>query len=119
MIACIDCELIKQQCFHLFFRSQGGAGAVDLARAVVEATQLKSNFKFLYPLDLPILDKIEIIAKEIYGADGVELSEEAQAKVELYTKQVGFHVKTECFASETAGRAAFSSSLFYPHVPAL
>jgi len=76
------------ECKFILFRSRGGAGAVDLAKAVVKATKRQSDFKFLYPLDLPIMDKIEIIARKIYGADGIELSEEAQAKVELYTKQV-------------------------------
>ena len=56
-----------------------------------------SNFKFLYDLDLPIATKIETIAKEIYGADGIEVSEEAQAKIERYTKQ-GFSNLPICMA---------------------
>ena len=75
--------------YEILFRSHGGVGAIALAKSVVMATKAKSDFKFLYPLDLPIVDKIEIIAKKIYGADGVTLSDEAKNKVALYTKQVG------------------------------
>ncbi|CCA73924.1 probable MIS1-C1-tetrahydrofolate synthase, mitochondrial [Serendipita indica DSM 11827] len=65
----------------------GGAGAKDLAEAVVAACEGESTFKFLYPLDIPIVDKISAIAKEIYRADGIELSELARSQVELYEKQ--------------------------------
>ncbi|EJD00259.1 FTHFS-domain-containing protein [Fomitiporia mediterranea MF3/22] len=67
--------------------ARGGAGAVDLAKAVVAACEGESHFKFLYDLDKPIAEKIEIISKEIYGADGIQLSELAQKQVETYTKQ--------------------------------
>ncbi len=50
----------------------GGAGAVALAEAVVRAAEQPEHFRSLYPLDLPIKEKIEIIAREIYGADGVD-----------------------------------------------
>jgi formyltetrahydrofolate synthetase len=65
---------------------EGGAGAVELAKAVIKAADESSNFNFLYPLDIPIKDKIEKIAKEIYGADGVDYSPEAEAQIEEYTK---------------------------------
>uniref|UniRef100_H2Z0I3 C-1-tetrahydrofolate synthase, cytoplasmic n=1 Tax=Ciona savignyi TaxID=51511 RepID=H2Z0I3_CIOSA len=77
--------------------SHGGAGAVDLARSVIKAAESKSNFNFLYPLELGIYEKIETIAKKIYGADGIELLPAAQAKVELYTKQ-GFGNLPICMA---------------------
>jgi methylenetetrahydrofolate dehydrogenase (NADP+)/methenyltetrahydrofolate cyclohydrolase/formyltetrahydrofolate synthetase len=77
--------------------SQGGAGAVDLATAVNLATQQPSNFKFLYDLQLPLKEKMEIIAKEIYGADGIELLPEAEKKIEMYTKQ-GFGGLPICMA---------------------
>ncbi len=67
----------------------GGEGAKDLARAVVRICNIKSNFKFLYPLELTIKEKIEIICTKIYGADGVTYSEEAERKIECYTK-LGF-----------------------------
>jgi formyltetrahydrofolate synthetase len=48
----------------------GGAGAIDLANAVIQACTSKPAFEFLYPLDLPIKDKIEAIAKKVYRAAG-------------------------------------------------
>lgn len=49
----------------LSLRSEGGAGAVKLAEAVVAASAQPSQFKFLYDLDHPIADKIETIVKEV------------------------------------------------------
>ena len=69
--------------------TNGGEGAVKLAEAVIKAAEKPSNFKFLYPLELSIKEKIEIICKEIYGADGVEYLPEAEAKIQLYTR-LGF-----------------------------
>lgn len=66
--------------------ARGGAGAIELAEAVVDACQKPSNFRFLYPLDLPIKDKIEIIAREIYGADGVEYRPQAEEQIERYER---------------------------------
>ena len=77
---------------------EGGAGATKLAEAVVSACEKPSDFKFLYPLKgTSIKEKIEIICKEIYGADGVEYSEEAEKKIELYTK-LGFDELPMCMA---------------------
>jgi len=85
-------------CTH---HAHGGAGAVELGQAVVKACEKSraagNPFKFLYPLDLGITEKIEIIAKEVYKADGIELSDAAKAKVELYTKQ-GFSALPICMA---------------------
>lgn len=75
----------------------GGEGAIKLAEAVVKACEKPSNFKFLYPLDLPIKEKIEIICKEIYGADGADFLPEAEAKVALYTR-LGFDKLPICMA---------------------
>ena len=75
----------------------GGAGAAKLAEMVVKAAEQPSNFKFLYPLELSIKEKIEIICKEIYGADGVDYTPEAEAKVELYTR-LGFDKLPMCMA---------------------
>ncbi len=66
---------------------KGGEGGKDLARAVVKMCDQKSDFKFLYPLDMPIKEKIETIAKKIYGAKDVEYSEEAEKKIKYYTEQ--------------------------------
>lgn len=76
---------------------EGGKGAIKLAEAVGKATEKQSNFRFLYPLDIPIKDKIEIICKEIYGADGVEFLPEAEEKVKLYTR-LGFDKLPMCMA---------------------
>jgi len=67
----------------------GGKGALKLADAVLKACDKPSKFQFLYPLEWSIKQKIEKICKDIYGADGVEYSPEAEKKVELYTK-LGF-----------------------------
>ena len=64
----------------------GGPGATDLARALIEATRQPANFDFLYPVDLPIKEKIAAIATQVYGAAGVEYSEEAEAKIETFTQ---------------------------------
>jgi methylenetetrahydrofolate dehydrogenase (NADP+)/methenyltetrahydrofolate cyclohydrolase/formyltetrahydrofolate synthetase len=77
--------------------ANGGAGAADLADAVMDAAKQPSNFQFLYPLDLPIKQKIEIIAREIYRADGVDYSPEADAKIELYERN-GFGKLPICMA---------------------
>ena len=77
--------------------ADGGAGTKKLAEAVVKAAEMKSDFKFLYPLEIPIKEKIETICREIYRADGVDYSPEAEAKIELYTK-LGFDRLPMCMA---------------------
>ena len=59
----------------------GGDGAVDLADAVVEACEEKNNFKLLYDLNMPLSKRIEKIAKEVYGADGVDYTGDAMVKL--------------------------------------
>jgi methylenetetrahydrofolate dehydrogenase (NADP+)/methenyltetrahydrofolate cyclohydrolase/formyltetrahydrofolate synthetase len=66
--------------------AKGGEGGAALAEAVVKACEKPSDFKFLYPLDIPIKEKIETIATKVYGADGVDYSSAAESKVGLYTK---------------------------------
>ena len=63
---------------------KGGAGAIEFAEAVVAACDEKHEFKFLYELETPLRKRIELVAKEVYGADGVTYSDEALAKVKLY-----------------------------------
>ena len=53
----------------------------------IDTCEGESQFRFLYELDKPITEKIETISKEIYGADGIELSELAQKQIETYTRQ--------------------------------
>ena len=66
--------------------AEGGAGAADLARAVEKACKAndEANFKFLYSLDLSIKEKIGVISKEIYGADGVDYTELAEKQIAQY-----------------------------------
>lgn len=66
--------------------AEGGKGAADLARAVEKACAAndESNFRFLYDLNLPIKEKVEIISKEIYGADGVDFSDLAEKQIKQY-----------------------------------
>jgi formyltetrahydrofolate synthetase len=76
---------------------EGGKGAVKLAEAVVKACEKPVDFKFLYPLEFSIKQKIETICKEIYGADGVDYLPEAEAKIALYTR-LGFDKLPLCMA---------------------
>ncbi|KAI8367468.1 formate--tetrahydrofolate ligase-domain-containing protein [Radiomyces spectabilis] len=77
--------------------ARGGLGAVDLGKAVINACAKDKHFKFLYDLDSSIEDKINVICKEIYGADGVELSDLAKEKIATYTQQ-GFGDLPICMA---------------------
>jgi formyltetrahydrofolate synthetase len=77
--------------------AQGGAGAVDLAKAVVAACDKPGEFRFLYPLDMSIKQKIETIVVKMYGGAGAEYSPEAEKKIELYTRQ-GFDKLPICMA---------------------
>lgn len=61
--------------------ANGGEGGIELARKVIEAVNKPSDFHQIYPLDLPIEQKIGIIAKEIYGADGVDFSDKARKSI--------------------------------------
>ncbi len=75
----------------------GGEGAVKLAEAVIKASELPNDFKFLYPLEASIKEKIETIAKEIYNADGVDYSPEAETRIAAY-ERLGFGDSTICMA---------------------
>jgi methylenetetrahydrofolate dehydrogenase (NADP+) / methenyltetrahydrofolate cyclohydrolase / formyltetrahydrofolate synthetase len=77
--------------------ADGGAGAVKLAEAVIRAAQKPNDFKFLYPVELSIKDKIETIAREIYRADGVDYSPEAEEQIARYTR-LGFDKLPICMA---------------------
>jgi formyltetrahydrofolate synthetase len=77
--------------------AQGGAGAVELAEAVVAACATPGHFRFLYPLEMSIKEKIETIVREMYGGSGAEYSPEAEKKIELYTRQ-GFDKLPICMA---------------------
>lgn len=66
--------------------AEGGQGSVELAEKVVDACEKENNFHQLYDLDMSVYDKIETIAKEIYGADGVDYTKEAKASIDEFIK---------------------------------
>lgn len=69
--------------------AEGGKGALALAEAVVAAAGEPSGLRFLYEPDLPLADKIERVAREIYGADGVDVAPAAAADLRRFT-ELGF-----------------------------
>lgn len=75
----------------------GGEGAIDLANAVVKAAEKPSSFQFLYPLEWCLKKKIETIAREVYGADGVDYSPQAEARITEYEK-LGYGKLPICMA---------------------
>jgi len=64
--------------------ADGGDGALELADAVKDACEEESEFKFLYPQEMKLRDRVNIIAKEVYGADGVSWTPEAEAKAKKF-----------------------------------
>ena len=101
-----EIELVKNHCLKLGTKvslcthwSEGGKGAEDLAKHVVESCKKnnKENFKYLYPDNMPILKKVETIAKEIYGANGIEVEETIKEKVKILEK-AGFGKFPVCIA---------------------
>ncbi|MCJ7537110.1 MAG: formate--tetrahydrofolate ligase [Anaerolineales bacterium] len=76
---------------------KGGAGAVELGKAVMKAAEQPSHFKFLYDVNNSIKEKIETIAREVYGADGVDYSPEAEERIAEYTR-LGYDKLPICMA---------------------
>ena len=66
--------------------AEGGEGGTQLAQKVVDACEKENNFHYLYDLDMSVYEKIETIAKEIYGADGVDYTKEAKAAIDEFVK---------------------------------
>jgi formate--tetrahydrofolate ligase len=77
--------------------SEGGKGAVELAEAVAEAAEEPTEFRFLYPEEAPLKEKIEAIATKVYGADGVEYDLAASRQLDSYEKN-GFGNLPICMA---------------------
>jgi len=63
---------------------KGGDGALELADAVIDACNDKLEFKHLYPLEMPLRQRVDMIAREVYGADGVSWTAEAEAKAKAF-----------------------------------
>lgn len=66
--------------------AEGGNGSTELAQKVVDACEKEKHFKFLYDTDMSVYEKIETIAKEIYGADGVDYTPQAKSSIENFIK---------------------------------
>lgn len=64
--------------------AEGGEGSKDLAEKVIDACEKENHFHHLYDLDMPLYEKVETIAKEIYGADGVEYTKEAKKSIDEF-----------------------------------
>jgi formate--tetrahydrofolate ligase len=77
--------------------AEGGKGSIELAHAVIEAADEPTDFRFLYEVDQPIKAKIEAIAREIYGADGVVYEDLANRQIRQY-ENAGFGKLPICMA---------------------
>jgi len=77
----------------------GGAGATDLAAAVLRSIERnkRKSIRFMYPLEAPIGKKLEMLATQLYGADGVDFDRAAQSSIELFNKH-GFGQLPICVA---------------------
>ena len=101
-----EVELIKNHCSKLGVKvslcthwSDGGKGTEDLAKNVIEACKKndKKKFKYLYSNEMPILKKVETIAKEIYGAAGIEVDEKIKEQIKKI-EESGFGKFPVCIA---------------------
>ncbi len=63
--------------------ARGGEGSAELAEAVIEACNQKNNFQYLYPLEMKLRERVEVTAREVYGADGVSWTPAAEAKAKM------------------------------------
>jgi len=63
--------------------ANGGDGALELADAVIDACQEVNDFKYLYPIETKLRERVELIAKTVYGANGVAWTAEAEAKAKM------------------------------------
>ncbi len=77
---------------------KGGDGALELADAVIDACREKIDFKYLYQLEMPLRQRVELIAREVYGAAGVSWSPEAEAKAMCFESDPGFAGFATCRA---------------------
>jgi formate--tetrahydrofolate ligase len=76
-------EAAGARCAKSTHWADGGDGAVEFAEAVKEACEDETDFKFLYPLEMKLRDRVETIAKTVYGADGVAWTPAAEAKAKM------------------------------------
>jgi formate--tetrahydrofolate ligase len=76
-------EAAGARCAESKHWEKGGEGALEFADAVIDACEAGNDFDFLYPLEMKLRDRVETIAKEVYGADGVDWAPDANAKAEM------------------------------------
>ena len=84
------CEEAGARCAVATHWANGGDGALELADAVTEAAKEVSEFNFLYPLEMKLRERVDKIAKTIYGADGVAWTPEAEAKAKMFEADAKF-----------------------------
>ncbi len=99
-----ELELIKARCQKLNtpfalcdHYATGGEGAIELAKQVMQVSKQSQPYHPLYPLDLPVEDKVRIICREMYGADDVAFTKQA-ARDLLQVQQLGFAHLPVCIA---------------------
>jgi formate--tetrahydrofolate ligase len=92
-----SCSKFNVECVVSEVWGKGGKGGIDLAKAMIEASKEKTKFKYLYDLTASLKEKIEIIAREIYGADGVDFTGGAQKDLE-HLEQYGLSSVPVCVA---------------------
>ena len=76
-------EAAGARCAESSHWADGGDGALELADAVIDACEEESDFKPLYPLEMKLRDRVDLIAKEVYGADGVDWQPQAEQKAKM------------------------------------
>jgi len=99
-----ELELVREKCEKLGVEvalsevwAKGGEGGEELGKKVLKAMEGDNNFHYLYEKELPIKDKIEKIAEEIYGADGVEFSSDAEKQIKRFN-ELGYDDMPICMA---------------------
>ena len=85
-----ECKIVRKaaeaagaRCAESKHWELGGDGALEFADAVIDACNDENDFKFLYPLEMKLRDRVETIAKEVYGADGASWTPDAEAKAKM------------------------------------
>ena len=76
-------EAAGARCAESKHWEMGGDGAIEFAEAVKEACEEETNFQFLYPIEMKLRERVETIAKTVYGADGVSWTADAEAKAKM------------------------------------
>jgi formate--tetrahydrofolate ligase len=100
--------------------AKGGEGALELAEAVLDACEEESELRYLYPLEMKLRDRVEIIAHEIYGAHGVAWTPEAQSKAKMlesdpkYADYATLMVKTHLSLSHDPALKGVPEQWFLP-----